>query len=57
MLDNITIYNKLSVLINYYNEFKQLTNSLTIDDYISVLPVTSIVNPTVSAPVSNMPFD
>lgn len=57
MLDNITICNKLSVLINYYNEFKQLTNSLTIDDYISVLPVTSIVNPTVSAPVSNMPFD
>lgn len=35
MLDNITICNKLSVLINYYNEFKQLTNSLTIDDYIN----------------------
>lgn len=35
MLDNMVICNKLGILIKYYNEFKQLTNSLTLDDYIN----------------------
>jgi transposase len=34
MLDNITICKKLEILIKYYNEFQQLTNGITINDYI-----------------------
>jgi uncharacterized protein YutE (UPF0331/DUF86 family) len=34
MFDNAVICKKLSILVGYYKEFKQLTENLTLDEYI-----------------------